>query len=178
MKTALAVLALVVATATPAAAQDVVVVIDAGPVAVDAAALRAELAEAIDRPVLSLADEASRAADETLTIAHVGADRWVLRHQRGAQVTWVERASVEPSAVHTTLLEAAAALLEPATTFAGAELDSDVMDPFADRWDPLQIALATELHEPFDGGVAHATGELTDPFVEVGADLLFDPWRP
>ena len=102
----------------------------------------------------------------------------MLRHQRGTQVTWVERASVEPATVQATLLEAATTLLRPAEVEVSAEVEADVMDPFDDRWDPLQIALATELHQPFDGGVTRATGELFDPFVEVSAQSLFDPWAP
>lgn len=207
MKTTLRVLALALLSITPAwaSAQSVIVVVDPGPVRMNVRSMRADIAEASERTVVHLADEASREADETLTIARVDVGAWVLRHQRGTRVTWVERRDVAAGALRATLIGAAAELLrmdeasaevaspptpervaasteipaEPRAVTDGTGPGHDLVDPFAaQRWDPLETAVGNRLNEPFEraperGGLSL---DLADPFEEIHASHLSDPW--
>jgi hypothetical protein len=193
-----------------AAANDtLVVVVEAGPLRLDLDALREELGRVTDREVISPADPRAGASD-LLVMAHAGGRRWVLRYQRGADVLQAVR-ETRPGTLRAVLVQASAELATRAVAQATAgaapaapeappaevaapcpvpeaswppEQGADVMDPFV-GWDPLRVALALSLLEPFDrAAVAPARwawGTIVDPFADEGlawADLM-NPWsRP
>lgn len=179
-----------------------VVIVDAGQVRLDADALRAEVGAATGREVVAATDPRAGESD-LLVLAHVGARRWVLRYQHADHVAWVER-SVRPGALRAALgrasvelaTEVLARALEPAAAsretavLADAQQaprrawtlrpPTDLLDPFA-RWDPLRMAFALALVEPFEAPRARARwAEVVDPFVhELGAPTdIVDPWSP
>ncbi len=166
---ALALASLLLLPAT-GSAQSVLLVLDVGSARVDADALRERISAEADRTVVRLGDAASRDAAETLTVAFAGEDRWVLRHQRGATDTWLEREGMDAA------IETAAALIREPEDF-GTRAGADLVDPFEGRWDPLRVAIEGELVRPFiaRGGMVYVGVE--DPFARDGRAVhLMDPW--
>lgn len=158
--------ALTLLSTTPAAAQTVVLVIEAGPARVDADALRREVAEASGREVVALSDTRAAAARESVSAGSADGRLWVLRHDRDGHTAWRTTEAA-------TLARVIGELLASDWTHA----NGDVLDPW--RWDPLRAALRLELMEPFARRTRYAWAELVDPFVAPDAwvDVL-DPWSP
>lgn len=164
-------------------AQSVLLVVDAGPARVDVDALQDRIAAEADRTLVRLGDEASRSTDETLTVAFAGEGRLVFRYQHGTSDTWVERAGVSPEQQIAVAIEVAASLIRPPAGTAHADEDfgtragADLVDPFAERWDPLRTAIEGEIVRPFiaRGGVVYVG--VADPFAaDPRAVHLLDPW--
>jgi hypothetical protein len=199
----------VLLVALPAAADaPLVVVVDAGPLRLDADALRDEVASATGREVITPADPRATGSD-LLVVAHASGRRWVLRYQHGAASYWAER-EIRPGALRTALAEASASLAQQAMAAPAApapepvaeptpppeptsapcaveawppETHADVVNPFL-GWDPLRVAIALSLMEPFERSLPAASrwawGTIVDPFAIHGdawADLM-DPWSP
>lgn len=169
--------ALVTLFAAPAAAQPIVLLVDAGS-SMDGDALRRAVADRTGRNVVRLGDPAARGSHETLAIARVAADRFHVRWTLGESMAGLERAVPRRGRLDV-LADAAAELLfangrshDALATVPGA----DLMEPFArPLWDPLADALSRELHRPFPPGPTYA--DVVDPFRPIEADVaLVDPW--
>ncbi len=169
---------------TRAEAQPVLAVVDAGSgewsAPLDADALRAGLAEASGRAVVGLADPRGRACRQTLTLARVSADRWVLRFDApDAEPTFAEH-PVRAEAPLDGLVGAAVALLLAHGAFDARETvpGADLVNPFGQpRWDPLRVALAGQLHAVAAPREPLSYVDVVDPFrpIDRGATLV-DPW--
>lgn len=168
---------------TMVSAQSVLLVVDVGSAQLDVDSLRARIAAGADRTLVRLGDEASRATDETLTVAFAGEGRWVFRYQHGTRDTWAERTGVTPEGAAQAVVEVACSLIRPPEGAVHADEDygtragADLVDPFDGRWDPLRVAIEGELVRPFiaRGGVVYVG--VADPFSrDAMAVHLLDPW--
>lgn len=186
MSRALVISLALLALASPASAQDslLVVVIDPGETQIDQRATRRAIGQALSRTAIRMSDERAQSAGGRLTIAFSRPDRWVLRYEAGGQVAWVSDRVRNPRALRRRLAELSRDLV--------ARVEHADEAPRED-WGDVILALRDEIVDPFEDDpprrersrpVTVLWSEVVDPFAEgsngsrgpqVWTEVL-DPW--
>lgn len=179
-------------TAAPTRAQEpepVLLVIDAGSMAVNASSVGRAIAGAIDRPVVRMTDERARSASGRLTIAFSDPDRWVLHYESRGRADWTTE-RIEPSAIRVRLAELSADLVSRVEASAAPAGPTPESTPTPEP-SPMQsiTVLRSEIIDPFEGeprprlAVSLVWSEVVDPFgseprraVRTLRSEVLDPW--
>jgi hypothetical protein len=163
------------AYAQDASRDPLLLVVESGPVRLDAEALASAIHAETESEIVLTREGAST----VLTITWLRADRWIVRVERGDRSEH-HIVSTGPSFV-AALARSSRAVLSRLSAPAArpfAWRDDDLLDPFHGRWawDPLAAAVRDEVIAPFGHGPDFVCAAVADPFTREAAIDLLDPW--